>query len=43
VATRHSPRWRFHAFRAAMAIWCVVIMAISVPLALRRFNRTLAG
>ena len=27
----------------AMALWCVAIIAICVPLALRRFNRTLAG
>jgi hypothetical protein len=26
-----------------MALWCVVLMAICVPLALRRFNRTLAA
>jgi ABC-2 type transport system permease protein len=27
----------------AMAMWCVLLMAICVPLALRRFNRTLAA
>jgi hypothetical protein len=26
-----------------MALWCLVIIAVCVPLALRRFNRTLAG
>jgi hypothetical protein len=26
-----------------MALWCLVIMAICIPLALRRFNRTLAA
>jgi hypothetical protein len=26
-----------------MALWCVVLLAICVPLALRRFNRTLAA
>jgi len=26
-----------------MALWCVVILAVCVPLALRRFNRTLAA
>jgi ABC-type multidrug transport system permease subunit len=27
----------------AMALWCLLIMAVCVPLALRRFNRTLAA
>jgi ABC-2 type transport system permease protein len=27
----------------AMALWCLVLLAICVPLALRRFNRTLAA
>lgn len=27
----------------AMALWCVLLIAICVPLALRRFNRTLAA
>ena len=27
----------------AMALWCLILMAICVPLALRRFNRTLAA
>jgi hypothetical protein len=26
-----------------MALWCLVIIGVCVPLALRRFNRTLAG
>jgi hypothetical protein len=26
-----------------MALWCLILMAICVPLALRRFNRTLAA
>jgi hypothetical protein len=28
---------------AAMIAWCVLLLAICVPMALRRFNRTLAG
>jgi hypothetical protein len=27
----------------AMALWCALILAACVPLALRRFNRTLAA
>src|ERR1700735_4457402 len=27
----------------AMALWCLVILAVAMPLALRRFNRTLAA
>jgi ABC-type polysaccharide/polyol phosphate export permease len=35
--------WQLHHPELAMALWCVVLMAICVPLALRRFNRTLAA
>jgi ABC-2 type transport system permease protein len=35
--------WQLDHPEIAMALWCVLLMAICVPLALRRFNRTLAG
>jgi ABC-2 type transport system permease protein len=35
--------WQLAHPEVAMALWCVVIMGICVPLALRRFNRTLAA
>jgi ABC-type multidrug transport system permease subunit len=35
--------WQLDHPELAMALWCVIIMAICVPLALRRFNRTLAA
>ena len=35
--------WQLTHPELAMALWCVVIMAVCVPLALRRFNRTLAA
>jgi ABC-type multidrug transport system permease subunit len=35
--------WQLDHPELAMALWCVLIMAICVPLALRRFNRTLAA
>jgi ABC transporter DrrB family efflux protein len=35
--------WQLDHPEVAMALWCLVILAISVPLALRRFNRTLAA
>ena len=35
--------WQLGHPQLAMALWCVVILAICVPLALRRFNRTLAA
>ena len=35
--------WQLEHPELAMAIWCLVIVAICAPLALRRFNRTLAG
>jgi ABC-2 type transport system permease protein len=38
-----SGSWQLDHPEIAMVIWCVVILAICVPLALRRFNRTLAS
>ncbi len=38
-----SGSWQLDHPTLAMALWCVLILAISVPLALRRFNRTLAS
>jgi ABC transporter DrrB family efflux protein len=35
--------WQLVHPEIAMALWCLVILAVCVPLALRRFNRTLAG
>jgi ABC-2 type transport system permease protein len=35
--------WELAHPELAMALWCVVLLAICVPLALRRFNRTLAA
>jgi ABC-2 type transport system permease protein len=34
--------WQLAHPEAAMALWCLILIAICVPLALRRFNRTLA-
>jgi ABC-type multidrug transport system permease subunit len=34
--------WQLDHPEIAMALWCMVLMAVCVPLALRRFNRTLA-
>ena len=38
-----SGSWQLDHPELAMALWCVLILAIAVPLALRRFNRTLAA
>ena len=35
--------WQLDHPEVAMALWCVVLLGICVPLALRRFNRTLAA
>jgi len=35
--------WQLDHPELAMLIWCLLLMAICVPLALRRFNRTLAA
>lgn len=40
--TVSSDSWQLDHPEIAMALWCVLIIAICVPLALRRFNRTLA-
>jgi ABC-2 type transport system permease protein len=41
--THSTGSWQLEHPQIAMALWCVVILAIVVPLALRRFNRTLAA
>jgi ABC-2 type transport system permease protein len=38
-----SGSWQLEHPQLAMALWCGVILAVCVPLALRRFNRTLAA
>jgi ABC-2 type transport system permease protein len=35
--------WQLDHPEVAMALWCLLILAVCVPLAMRRFNRTLAG
>ncbi|MGP0052582.1 MAG: ABC transporter permease [Solirubrobacteraceae bacterium] len=35
--------WQLDHPELAMALWCLLLMAVCVPLALRRFNRTLSG
>lgn len=35
--------WQLEHPEVAMALWCLLILAISMPLALRRFNRTLSN
>jgi ABC-type polysaccharide/polyol phosphate export permease len=35
--------WQLDHPEVAMALWCLLLLAICVPLALRRFNRTLAA
>jgi ABC-2 type transport system permease protein len=35
--------WQLDHPELAMVLWCVVLLAVCVPLALRRFNRTLAA
>jgi ABC-type polysaccharide/polyol phosphate export permease len=35
--------WQLDRPELAMLIWCLLLMAVCVPLALRRFNRTLAA
>lgn len=41
--THSSGSWQLEHPQLAMALWCVLILAVCVPLALRRFNRTLAA
>jgi ABC transporter DrrB family efflux protein len=38
-----SGSWQLTHPELAMALWCLVLVAVCVPLALRRFNRTLAA
>jgi ABC-2 type transport system permease protein len=35
--------WQLNHPELAMALWCLLLLAVCVPLALRRFNRTLAA
>jgi len=41
--THASGSWQLTHPELAMALWCLAIVGICAPLALRRFNRTLAG
>jgi ABC-2 type transport system permease protein len=41
--THSTGSWQLEHPQVAMALWCLLILAVAVPLALRRFNRTLAG
>jgi ABC transporter DrrB family efflux protein len=41
--THSTGSWQLEHPQLAMALWSVLILAIAVPLALRRFNRTLAA
>jgi ABC-2 type transport system permease protein len=43
VATVRSLTTPGYHSAVAMLIWCLLLMAICVPLALRRFNRTLSA
>jgi ABC-2 type transport system permease protein len=38
-----SGSWQLVHPEIAMALWCLLIIGVCMPLALRRFNRTLAG
>jgi ABC-2 type transport system permease protein len=38
-----SGSWQLDHPEIAMALWCLLLIGVCVPLALRRFNRTLAG
>jgi ABC-2 type transport system permease protein len=38
-----SGSWQLDHPELAMALWCLLLIAVCVPLALRRFNRTLAA
>jgi ABC-2 type transport system permease protein len=39
----HGGSWQLQHPEVAMVLWCVLLIATCVPLALRRFNRTLAA
>jgi ABC transporter DrrB family efflux protein len=41
--THTTGSWQLTHPELAMALWCLAIVGICAPLALRRFNRTLAG
>jgi ABC-2 type transport system permease protein len=38
-----SGSWQLVHSEIAMALWCLLLLLVCVPLALRRFNKTLAG
>ena len=38
-----SGSWQLDHPELAMALWCLLLMAVCVPVALRRFNRTLSA
>jgi len=38
-----SGSWQLDHPQLAMALWCLLILAVAVPVALRRFNRTLSS
>jgi hypothetical protein len=38
-----SGSWQLDHPELAMVCWCLLLVAVCVPLALRRFNRTIAG
>jgi ABC-2 type transport system permease protein len=38
-----SGSWQLDHPQLAMVCWCLLILAVCVPLALRRFNRIVAG
>jgi ABC transporter DrrB family efflux protein len=41
--THSTGSWQLEHPQVAMALWCLAILAVAVPIALRRFNRTLAA
>jgi ABC-2 type transport system permease protein len=41
--THSTGSWQLTHPEIAMALWCLLIIGVCAPLALRRFNRTLAG
>jgi ABC-2 type transport system permease protein len=41
--THTSGSWQLAHPEIAMALWCLLILAVAMPLAVRRFNRTLAA
>jgi ABC-2 type transport system permease protein len=41
--TSTAGSWQLDHPALAMVLWCVLLMAVCIPLALRRFNRTLSA